>query len=250
MKKFLFVFLTLMVFCAMIPVAAGNKNDVREVRKVPRFERILLKGSPTIKYRQGSQCSVEVKAPKSVIKNVVTQVEGNKLVVNVKSSNWLFNIGDDDEVVIYVTSPDLIGVELLGSGNFESKGSLDTDNLDVELKGSGDVVFSDIICDKIRVSLVGSGDLDIEKVVALYSDVKLIGSGDMVVKQQKVKQSKVELKGSGDIKMTMLNCGSVDCRLLGSGDIMLQGDILSYKSYSRGSGDIHTIGLTVKEIRK
>ncbi len=250
MKKFLFALLALVVFCAVTPMVAGNNNEVREKRNVPRFERVMLKGSPTIKYKQGNQCSVEVKAAKNIIKNVITKVEGNKLVVNVKSSNWLFNIGTDDDVVVYVTSPDLIGVELQGSGNFESKGCLDTDNLDIEVKGSGDLVFNDIICDRIRASLVGSGDLDLEKVIALYSNVELVGSGDMKIRQQKVKQTKVELKGSGDIMLSMVDCGAVDCNLLGSGDITLLGDVLSYKHYSRGSGDIHTIGLNVRNARK
>ena len=154
---------------------------------------------------------------------------------------------DHTPACVYVTSPDLIGVELLGSGDFECRSHLDTDNLDVMLKGSGDIVFSDIICDRIKTSVIGSGDLTIEKAVAQTADVELIGSGDVKIKQQKVKQTKVELKGSGDIKMNLTNCGTIDCRLLGSGDITLQGDVMKLNSYTRGSGDIDTQGLKIRK---
>lgn len=246
MKKLVF---TLLVMAVSLQLFAGNGQKVTERRQVARFERILLQGSPTIKYTQGSKVSVEVKAPKDIIKNVITRVEGNRLTVSVKNpSKWMFNFGSkDDGVVVYVTSPDLIGIELMGSGDFECNSRLDTDNLNVALKGSGDIELKDVICDKITSSVVGSGDLEIKKVVALSSSVELVGSGDVKINEHQVKQTKVELKGSGDIKLGLVNCGTVDCRLLGSGDITLQGDALSLNSYTRGSGDLHTSGLKLKK---
>jgi len=247
MKRFLLAFATLMVLDAGTSVMAGNEK-VTERRDVTGFERILLQGSPKIKYTQGSQFRVEVRAPQSLVKNVITRVEGKRLIVSLKNTKWVFRLGQsDDDVVVYVTSPDLTGVELQGSGDFECKNHLDTDNLDVVLKGSGDIEFSDVICDKLKTSVVGSGDLEIGKVVALQSDIELVGSGDVKVKQQQVKQTQVELKGSGDIKLNLQKCGIVNCRLLGSGDITLQGDVLKLNSTRRGSGDINTNGLTIKK---
>jgi hypothetical protein len=247
MKKYFFALVIVMVLTSL-QVLAGNKEKVTEQRKVSDFEQIVLKGSPTIKYTQGDKFNVEVKAPKNIIKDVRTHKGGKRLIVSIKSPKWSFGFGNkDDEVTVYVTSPDLIGVELLGSGDFECRSHLDTDNLDVMLKGSGDIVFSDIICDRIKTSVIGSGDLTIEKAVAQTADVELIGSGDVKIKQQKVKQTKVELKGSGDIKMALANCGTIDCRLLGSGDITLQGDVMKLNSYTRGSGDIDTQGLKIRK---
>ena len=237
MKKYFFALVIVMVLTSL-QVLAGNKEKVTEQRKVSDFEQIVLKGSPTIKYTQGDKFNVKVKAPKNIIKDVRTHKEGKRLIVSIKSPKWLFGFGNkDDEVTVYVTSPDLIGVELLGSGDFECR----------MLKGSGDIVFSDIICDRIKTSVIGSGDLTIEKVIAQTADVELIGSGDVKIKQQKVKQTKVELKGSGDIKMALANCGTIDCRLLGSGDITLQGDVMKLNSYTRGSGDIDTQGLKIRK---
>lgn len=248
MKKYLLTVVVLAGLLSCVQAFADNGQRVTERRNVSHFERIKLMGSPTIKYAQGSQTSVEVRAPKSIIKNVETRVEGNQLVVSIKNPKWSFNFGSkENQVVVYVTSPDLIGLELLGSGDFECKGHLDTDQLRLLLKGSGDIEFKDVVCDKLSVSVIGSGDLDVDKVVAIQSDIELVGSGDIKVGEQRVKQTKVELKGSGDVKLSLVNCGTVDCRLLGSGDITLQGDAVQLSSYARGSGDIHSNGLKLKK---
>lgn len=243
MKKYFFACVVLMLVATL--VWAGNDNKVSEQRSLSGFEKIVLKGSPTIKYTQGKQFKVEVQAPKDMVKNVQTNVRGKVLEVSVKSRRWSWRGNKDNDITILVSSPDLIGVELQGSGDFECKSHLDTDNLNILLKGSGDIFFADIICDKLNTSVVGSGDLNINKVIAQTAEIDLVGSGDIKIKEQKVNQTKVGLKGSGDIVLMLQNCGVVDCRLLGSGDITLQGDVTKLNSYTRGSGDIHTQKLKI-----
>ena len=247
MRKLFWIFVAVLAVAVSTSVYAFRGSDkAEEGRKLTGFERIRLQGSPDIKYTQGKTWSVRVKAPKSIIKNVQTRVENKTLIVSVKSGKMFsFSSLKDNDVTVYVTSPDLIGVEVQGSGDFESKSHVDTDNLDINLKGSGDIDFYDVICDRIKVSLVGSGDVDIKKVVTQYSDVELVGSGDVKVSQMNAKDTKLELKGSGDIKVANQNCGTVSCRLVGSGDITLTGTIKQLNQTTRGSGDINTAGLQI-----
>jgi hypothetical protein len=234
MNKVLFAVMTLV----MLTSCACNGLKVRyfkseaqteESRPLKGFERIELLGSLDVKYEQADSFSVRVAAPVNVIKDVETRVEGNKLVVNMKGSNKFINIGvsDSDGVTIYVTSPDFIGIELKGSGDFDCKQLLDTDNLDITLKGSGDIKFHDVICDQVNVSLVGSGDVELKNVKMLRSNIDLVGSGD--------------------VKVRFNESGSVESRLTGSGDITLSGTVKNYTSNVRGSGDMHTEGLRISE---
>lgn len=247
MKKLLwFVLAVLIVTCSMRLYAFSGSDKAVENRSLKGFERIRLQGSPDIKYTQGKTWSVKVKAPKSVLKNVQTRMEGNCLVVSVKSGGFFSSMSlKGDDVTVYVTSPDLIGVEVQGSGDFESKSHVDTDNLDISVKGSGDVDFYDIICDRVKVTLVGSGDVELKNVVTQYSAVELVGSGDVKLNQRNAKETSLELKGSGDIKVANQQCGTVSCRLVGSGDITLTGTIRKLNQTTRGSGDINTAGLQI-----
>lgn len=234
MKKVLLAVVTLgtLASCSCsglnVNFSRTSKAQAEDHRQLKDFERIELLGSLDVKYEQADTFSVVVMAPLKVIDDVETRVEGNKLVVNMKGSNSFLNIGvsDSENVTVYVTSPDFLGIDLRGSGDFECKQLLDTDNLDISLKGSGDIKFDDIICDQVNVSLVGSGDVELKNVKMLRSNVNLVGSGD--------------------IKVNYDDSGKVEASLTGSGDIDLTGEVAEFKSSVRGSGDMHRDGLSVR----
>lgn len=234
MKKVLFAVLTLgmLTSCSCQGLKMSwHKTEAHgeETRSITGFERIAMLGSLDVKYMQGDSFMVKVDAPVEVIKDVETRVEGNVLKIRMKDEGKFlrFRMTDSDDVVVYVTSPDFLGISLRGSGDFECSGLLDTDNLDIELQGSGDISFENIVCDKVNVSLVGSGDVDLKHVKALHSSVDLVGSGD--------------------IKVAFDNSGSVDSHLTGSGDITLTGHVKKYNYSKRGSGEMDASGLVVSE---
>ncbi len=202
-------------------------SQASETRELSGFERIELQGSLDVKYQQADSFSVEVSAPEQYLDKVETIVEGNRLVLRMKGDGKFINFGvsDGDGVKVYVTSPDLIGVTLRGSGDFECVHLVDTDNLDITLTGSGDIKFADVICDRVNVSLVGSGDVDMREVKTLWAGVSVVGSGD--------------------VKMRFENSGKVETNITGSGDITLKGTVSNYQYNVRGSGDMHTEELKI-----
>ena len=231
MKKIVFAIMALAVFasCKGLKVTYSSDKPLAEERRaLKNFERIMLLGSLDVHYMQADSFSVVVKGPVKAIKNVETEVEHNTLKVNMKNGTSFIHWGseDMDDVTVYVTSPDFLGINLQGSGDFSCERKLDTDNLDISLRGSGDITFEDVICDRVKVSLVGSGDVDVNNV--------------------ETRQAELDLVGSGDIKMFFTNSGKVESRLVGSGDITLKGSVKEMKNNVRGSGDINTGSLVVR----
>ena len=215
--------------CSGLKVHYFNSKPKAEVsRQLKGFERIELLGSLDVKYEQADSFSVRVAAPVDVIKDVETRVEGNKLVVNMKGSNKFINVGvsDGDDVTVYVTSPDFLGISLMGSGDFLSARPLDTDTLTIELRGSGDIHFNDVICDQVSVSLIGSGDVSLDRVQTQWGQLDLIGSGD--------------------IDVFFDQSGEVNAQVKGSGDIEMKGTVRKMNKLVRGSGDIDTDELMVR----
>lgn len=234
MKKVLFAVLALgmLTSCSCHGVRMNwykTEAHGEETRSITGFERIALQGSLDVKYMQSDSFSVKVDAPVEVIKDVVTRVDGNVLTIKMKGEGHFLNFGvsSADGVTVYVTSPDFLGVTLFGSGDFECQGLLDTDNLDIELQGSGDIEFNDIVCDKVDVSVLGSGDVRLKNVKTL--------------------QSVNEVVGSGDIKIHYGNSGVVESTIVGSGDITLSGQVKRSTYEVRGSGDMNTGNLLVTE---
>ena len=218
--------------CVMTCDRPISGDQIVESRHHRGFERIEISGSPTVVYTQADTIGVRLEGPEKMVENIVTEVEDhilyihNKGRVNLKVGFINLNWGDKDDVTVYVSSPDLVGVRLNGSGDFISRKQVDTDVMDIVLRGSGDIDFEDIICDACTTELVGSGDININRLDTRKSTAVLVGSGDINIIQTNVVETDISLKGSGDIT--------------------LKGTLNHYDGHKNGSGDIDTNQLKVR----
>ena len=225
-----------------------NGPTVTEVRPLKGFEEIEISGSPRVCYTQADSFSVRVKGAKASVENILTDVNDKILTIRNRGKISLVNISfDDDDLTVYVSSPDLTAIRLNGSGDFESEGKIDTDRMDIVLRGSGDIDVKNLICDRCEVELIGSGDIDVSHLDAVEASASLVGSGDLNLGLMRVKNTWLSLKGSGDIDADFReDCGAVECELRGSGDISLKGTVRKFSHHKSGSGDIDFSHLTVK----
>ncbi len=257
MKKINMMHSVVLLVCALMCSSCMNERKfmgvfdsekITERRAHDGFERIEILGSPTVYYAQADSFSVSVKGPKSIVEDIITEVDGSTLKVRNRGKIGIFNftVVDDDETAVYVTSPDLIHVQLSGSGDFVSDGRIDTDHASFVLRGSGDIDVADVICDDCEVLLVGSGDFDMKRLDAKKVAVSLIGSGDIEMNLWNVTSTSLALKGSGDIETVFKEgCRHVDCELQGSGDIKLAGAVSRFSQHKVGSGNIDSSRLIV-----
>ena len=231
-------------------VFSDKESQQSEVRNLKGFEEIEINGSPTVYYTQTDSFSVRVVGPSEGVKDILTDVANGTLTIRNRGKVGIFNVSfdDDDEVIVYVTSPDLINVRLNGSGDFISKNRVDTDVMGITLRGSGDISFENMICDKCQIELVGSGDIGIERLEAKDVSATLIGSGDIKMKEWNVLSTILGLKGSGDIRADLeQGCKDVNCELRGSGDITLEGTVDHFSMQKSGSGDVDVDNLIIKK---
>lgn len=229
---------------------ASDEKTVTDKRNLKDYEKIEINGFPTVYFTQADSFSVKVKGPESTVDKILTEVDGQTLVIrNVGKVGILnFTMDDDGDVAVFVTSPDLVSIRLNGSGDFVSKARIDTDNMKIVLRGSGDIEIKDLICDNCHVELVGSGDVEIDRLEAKDLSSSLIGSGSIDLGMRHVLSTNLALTGSGDINARFARgCGALNCELQGSGDINLSGQVERFKSQKRGSGDVDTEELTIKE---
>lgn len=230
--------------------AVISKDYVTEDRLIKGFEEVEVVGSPNVYYTQADSFSVRVKGPDNFVDNILTEKNGKTLTVRNKGKWGVVNISfsDEDELAVYVTSPDLVAVRVNGSGDFISTNLIDTDNMNITLRGSGDINIDKLLCDRCDVELIGSGDIDLPEVEAKETSAVLVGSGDIKMGLSKVADTRLSLKGSGDIKVDFSEgCRSVDCTVNGSGDIGLSGKIGHFRGEKHGSGDIDIANLTIEK---
>lgn len=246
-RKQLFQFGLLLMAVALLSTSCvhqtfGLSGDiVTEYRPLKGFEKVEISGSPNVYYTQADSFSVKVRGPKDGLENILTDVNDGTLSIRNRGKMGVVNIviHDEDQAEIYVTSPDLVSVRLSGSGDFTSDNRVDTDQMEIVLRGSGDIAFKDLLCDDCHVELIGSGDINVKRLEAKTSDVTLVGSGDIDLGLWCVLSTRLGLRGSGDIKVGFNEgCQAVDCELRGSGDITLRGVVSRFSQQKTGSGDV------------
>ena len=84
---------------------------VTQNRKVSKFTGVRIEGSPTVRFVQGDKFEVKVKGRKDLVDKIKTEVEGNTLVVSLKSKisfSFFKNNRKQHMPVVYVSSPDLV----------------------------------------------------------------------------------------------------------------------------------------------
>ena len=248
MKKVILAVIALTVSALTMSVSASvlhDRYDVQEDRNVKNFHKVVVEGGYDVHYLQGNTVSVRLVGDKKEINRVLVSSDGATLKISRnKRTSGLFSFKDDD-LDIYITSPDLTSVIVKGSGDFKSQGKIDSDNLSLTVLGSGDISLYNVICDNLYAKMSGSGDVEIKQLRCSGAKYELVGSGDISVRQSNVRATDISLKGSGEFKGYLKDCGKVKCNLVGSGDIRLSGTAVSWEQTKLGTGTINTTQLRV-----
>ena len=201
----------------------------KQLKSLPYFNKIVLDGALDVEFSQASRGGVAIKGRKSIVDNVKAKVKNQTLYLSLDEKDW-FRVDRSEKADIYVSSPDLISVVMRGAGDFETKNLLDTDTLNVELNGAGNIDFDRIVCDEAYLVVKGAGNLEVDKLTANRTKIAMLGVGN----------ADVEFK----------NAGHVDCLLSGVGNIDLEGTVKSLSKNVRGTGNIDTTELMVRSSRK
>lgn len=210
-------------------ISYDGRKVTKKLKSLPYFNKVVLDGALDVEFSQASRGGVAIKGRKSIVENVKVKVKNQTLYLSLDEKDW-FRVDHSEKADIYVSSPDLISVVMRGAGDFEAKNLLDTDTLNVELNGAGNIDFDRIVCDEAYLVIKGAGNLEVDKLTANRTKIAMLGVGN----------ADVEFK----------NAGHVDCLLSGVGNIDLEGTVKSLSKNVRGTGNIDTTELMVRGSRK
>lgn len=201
-----------------------RQGVVRSLDSVPYFNKIVLDGILDVEFTQADYSGVKVEGAKEIVKNVLVKVEGKTLVLELSKKDYL-RFDRSKKAKVFVSSPDILSVVLKGAGSFCSENPVDTDTLDVQLLGSGNIEFDDIVCDQASFNVRGAGNIEVDNLTAQTSNVSLLGVGNM----------DIHFRNSGD----------VTCNLQGVGTLEFDGNVRSFNVNKQGTGVIDTEELKV-----
>ena len=180
---FLFMGLLLVTSCTF-RLSKEDKETMSQTLSVKPFEKVDVIGAYEVIYRQDTFYNVRVEGPAYCVKRMRVTSDGTTLSICKKSRSnideFLFNMEDFDTTVrVYVTSPDLIGVNTFDSASFEAAGLIDTDNLTLNMYNSSDIELGNVLCDNLMLSQYNSSATEIKSMEAREATLQTFNSSDI-----------------------------------------------------------------------
>ncbi|MBS1576420.1 MAG: DUF2807 domain-containing protein [Bacteroidetes bacterium] len=206
----------------------GNGNIRTEQRSVTGFSGVETHGSIDIEVSQGDY-KVVVESDENIIPEIVTEIENGRLIVHFKEG---FNSFSYSSARVYVTAPSLNALEVHGSGNMDSKGTIsNNDKMEIVVSGSGDI-NADIHSPIVTSETNGSGNITLAGETKDFSS-SISGSGDVHAFGLKAENVKTSTHGSGNTEVYA--SVKLDSGIFGSGDV-------DYKGSPQVNSEVHGSG--------
>lgn len=223
-------FITLLLAACVILPGAAQKRDV----DVKNFNELSLGIPANVYLKQGSSDRVQIECDDDIFDEIEFELRGDELTIK-RDGNWNWGSGwRKSEVTIWVTMREIEELRVSGSGNLESDGKLDTEDLSLAVSGSGDMEL-DVNSDEMDLRISGSGSISLSG-TAEEAETKISGSGKVKAEDLTVKVFDASISGSGSCYITVTD--EVSARISGSGSVYYAGDPDRVISNSSGSGKI------------
>ncbi len=202
----------LSISCTKERISADG-NIMTEVRTPGTFTGVHSSGANPITITYGTEYKVEIKGSGNLIPRYKTNIFNGTLNLGYE----YVRIGKDD-IEVFVTMPAVNNASMSGSGKLNINGIFPAQNqFRLTISGSSDTkVNGSIPTDEVSVNISGSGDADLQNVQAKNGDVRISGSGDVRLSVQN--SLKARISGSGKVFYT--GNATVDSEISGSGTVV------------------------------
>jgi len=201
-----------------------------DVRKLQAFSGIGISVNADVFYAPGNSHEITIEGDARDVDDLITEVENGFLKIRYPNGNWRIK---RSKLTIHITSDELEAVKMAGSGLFESDQNITSDEMELAISGSGDIVFKNLAADEVDVRISGSGNVELERGNADELDLRISGSGKLHAEDFEVNEFSAAISGSGNARITARE--DLDVRISGSGKVYYHGDP-RVNSVSSGSG--------------
>ncbi len=211
----------------------GDGDIKTENRNIESFDAINLSLNAIVKYTQESKTSISIEAQENLLPFIDTKVENNTLYIEPKDCDC---VDSDDQIIIYLSSPSLKDISLAGSGDFLAEGLVNSEDLNMDIAGSGSIELKNLNVENYTVDIAGSGDVNLNGSQTSHEgQVSIAGSGDVDISGIITNKVHIDIAGSGDV--TVHAKEQLDVEIAGSGDVHYSGNPKLSMSIA-GSGDV------------
>ncbi len=219
--------------CERSPFCKQGKGDiVTRTISVEDFTGVKLSKAFDIVISQGDVQEIVAEGHENIINDLEIDVSGNTANFDLEKKCY-----SRYDLTVYVTVTDLSAVIIKGSGDIVINEFLNLENLEITIKGSGDIrAAGDLeIAGATDVSIEGSGDIYLQGTTETQN-LTITGSGEYSAYNFISENCYITIKGSGDCEVYANSI--LDVYITGSGDVSYMGNP-TVTTDIHGSGDVN-----------
>ena len=215
------------------PCIKGEGQVVNQEIELESFTGINLGMAGEVTLYKGPVQKIEIEAQPNIINLINREVsDGMWTITPVECVSGYENLH------IFVTVPEMNSIVLTGSGSILVEDSFETEDMDLLLSGSGNLLFRGTT-ETLEARLSGSGTITVEGTTA-YLEALLSGSGNISAFETIATEAKVTISGSGNVEVNFTN--SLIAMITGSGNVYYIGDDSLIDQDTPGSGSVIPAG--------
>ena len=227
------LFLIIAIAICMGAITAKGKDKLEKTVQVTQFDKVSLTAGFVVKYTQGLNHECTIFASPKDMEHVKAEVKNNQLYLSViidkkkmKKMKYSTSILSED-VIVYVTSPELVKASCVGSGEFIATTDIKSEDVKFDISGTGEIKLKKVTADNMTLNIAGAGDIKIDNVDAVCQKTVL------------------SVAGAGEISASFTDCNELKCSIAGAGEIELKGKVANYSESIAGAGKIKKDGLKI-----
>lgn len=164
---------------------SAQEYKTREVPNAPAFSAIEVSGGDVnVYFSQGASHAFAISGPAKLVKATKIKVKDDTLFIEY---NEPFFTGDDNDVTVRVTAPQLVRVRVAGEADFESKTPFQGKELTIKTRQNGEVSMKNVAVAQVNLDAKGSSSIDIDYINANK------------IRVSSLDRAEVELSGTTDL---------------------------------------------------
>ena len=201
------LFLIIAIAICMGAITAKGKDRLEKIVQVTQFDKVSLTAGFVVKYTQGLNHECTIFASPKDMEHVKAEVKNKQLYLSViidkkkmKKMKYSTSILSED-VIVYVTSPELVKASCVGSGEFIATTDIKSEDVKFDISGTGEIKLKKVTADNMTLNIAGAGDIKIDNVDAVCQKTVL------------------SVAGAGEISASFTDCNELKCSIAGAGEI-------------------------------
>ena len=209
----------------------GNGEVTKEQRAVSSFNKIDISGTFDVLINQGNEERLELEVDENLLEYIETEVKNNTLYISSKQS-----IGNATSLKLYITVVEVNDIDVSGAIKLRNKGTYQTENLEIEVSGAGDIKL-DVDVENLSMDMSGASETKLSGSAKNF-EIEISGAGDLQAKKLKTRNTTIDISGAGSAVVFAKKTLKVE--VSGAGSVKYKGSPKIEKDIS-GAGSVEKL---------